>query len=284
MSEKFTPSEQALIERLRKAPQVELSSEALTAIHSRMIDAFENPPIPTPSPFSIPSSVLIAFLIVGALTTIGLLFALSRPAQVVTPTVPVTQTPAPVTLTPTATQTPTNTPQATPTALPSASITPRHIPTSVPTATTKARMIIEGPIDQITDNVVTIYGIPIQIEPANPLLPGLSIGDIIRVEGDLQTANGVTIIIAVVITMPPDKNPTPGINTNIDTDINTNPSTGEVWQDNGNCDNPPPDWAPANGWRARCQGQDNPRPNNDKPDNDKPDNNNGHGNNDDDDD
>ena len=28
-----------------------------------------------------------------------------------------------------------------------------------------------------------------------------------------------------------------------------------IWLDNGNCNNPPPDWAPANGWRARCEGQ-----------------------------
>lgn len=32
-----------------------------------------------------------------------------------------------------------------------------------------------------------------------------------------------------------------------------NPTTGEVWYDDGTCDNPPPDWTPANGWRQRCE-------------------------------
>lgn len=31
-----------------------------------------------------------------------------------------------------------------------------------------------------------------------------------------------------------------------------------MWQDNGRCDNPPPPWAPARGWRARCEGQSPP--------------------------
>jgi hypothetical protein len=29
---------------------------------------------------------------------------------------------------------------------------------------------------------------------------------------------------------------------------------GQVWRDEGNCDNPPPSWAPAHGWRLRCEG------------------------------
>ncbi|MBZ0294349.1 MAG: DUF5667 domain-containing protein [Anaerolineae bacterium] len=28
-----------------------------------------------------------------------------------------------------------------------------------------------------------------------------------------------------------------------------------IWRDNGSCDNPPPAWAPANGWRTRCENQ-----------------------------
>jgi hypothetical protein len=29
--------------------------------------------------------------------------------------------------------------------------------------------------------------------------------------------------------------------------------SGEVWRDDGSCNNPPPPWAPANGWRRRCE-------------------------------
>ena len=31
-------------------------------------------------------------------------------------------------------------------------------------------------------------------------------------------------------------------------------TTGEAWRDRGNCSNPPPPWAPAHGWRRRCEG------------------------------
>jgi hypothetical protein len=30
----------------------------------------------------------------------------------------------------------------------------------------------------------------------------------------------------------------------------------EVFRDDENCSNPPPDWAPAHGWRRRCEGQE----------------------------
>ncbi|NWF70225.1 MAG: hypothetical protein HXY40_14155, partial [Chloroflexi bacterium] len=42
-------------------------------------------------------------------------------------------------------------------------------------------------------------------------------------------------------------------------------TTGEVWRDDGSCNNPPPDWAPAVGWRQRCQGQGTPPGHTDNP-------------------
>jgi hypothetical protein len=55
----------------------------------------------------------------------------------------------------------------------------------------------------------------------------------------------------------------------VEVDVNVNPQSGEVWRDKGNCQNPPPDWAPANGWRRRCgenTGNDNHEPHHDKDD------------------
>jgi hypothetical protein len=56
---------------------------------------------------------------------------------------------------------------------------------------------------------------------------------------------------ATIIVVPPTAVPA---NDSVAIDAN-----GQIiWQDNGACDNPPPPWAPAHGWRARCEGQSQP--------------------------
>src|SRR4051794_9778355 len=115
MSEQFSNPEQALIERLRRAPQPELSTEIREAILGRVLDALEHPPLPIPRPRLLqPVTVIAIVVIVGALIAGGILFILSRqnqsvppPSPTATPTVLPSLSPtSTVTFTPTATAPP----------------------------------------------------------------------------------------------------------------------------------------------------------------------------------
>lgn len=106
-------------------------------------------------------------------------------------------------------------------------------------------IIIEGPVQQINVNIITIYDIDIEINADDPILTVIQIGDNIRVEGDMLDSGGTIIIVAINITI-------------IDVDIVISDDGGVVWRDSGQgCGNPPPPWAPANGWRRRCEGGGN---------------------------
>ena len=99
-------------------------------------------------------------------------------------------------------------------------------------------IIIEGPVQEININIITIYDFDIEIDIDDPILNVVQIGDFIRVEGDLVTGGDTIVVIAIFVTI-------------IDVDVVINVD-GDIWRDPGNCDNPPPPWAPAHGWRRRC--------------------------------
>jgi hypothetical protein len=101
-------------------------------------------------------------------------------------------------------------------------------------------IVVEGPVQEINVNVVNIYDIDIALNPVDPLLNVIQIGDVIRVEGDIDDDCPTLVIIAVVVVF-------------VDVDVVIIDGS-HVWRDNGNCNNPPPPWAPANGWRRRCEG------------------------------
>jgi hypothetical protein len=229
MSEHYSTPEQALIERLRRAPQPELSSEARAMIRARMLDALDHPPAPRRVPsrpmMAVAAAVVAVTLMVGA----ALLVLSQQNQTVITPTAPATFTLIP----PTETSTPTASPTVT--ASPTLTLTP----TVVPTASMEVISIVEGPVQKVDGNVITIYGTPIQIPPDTTVI----VGDVVRVESSDQS--GTSQVITVT---PIAANGTPP--------AETNPSSGEVWHDDGTCSHPPPDWAPANGWRRRCQGQE----------------------------
>ncbi|MBL8161859.1 MAG: hypothetical protein JNJ61_07715 [Anaerolineae bacterium] len=185
-------------------------------------------------------------------------------------------TPTP-TMTPTVspTSTPEGTPEATPEGTPEA--TPEATPEGTPEATPEATpdddddtiiIVIEGPVEEININIIVIYGIEIELDVDDPLLLIIKIGDIVRIEGsvsddDDDDDDSKIIIIAITVII-------------INVDINI--ETGEVWRDDGDCSNGPPPWAPANGWRRRCEGNGGGNPGNGNG------NGNGRGNDDDDDD
>jgi hypothetical protein len=124
---------------------------------------------------------------------------------------------------------------ATPT--PTATMTPTATPLPDDDNDLPITIIIEGPVQEININTITIYDIDIVVGETNPILGIIQIGDVLYVEGNTQEADGIIVIIAINIVV-------------INVDINVD--TGEYWRDDGTCANPPPPWAPANGWRRRC--------------------------------
>ncbi len=152
----------------------------------------------------------------------------------------------------TATPTPEATSEATPEITPEA--TPEATSETTPEATpdpddddVPVIIVIEGPVQAINVNIITIYNINIQVDADDPILTVIQIGDIVRIEGSIlddDDDDGDTTIVIIAVTI---------VIINVDVVI----VDGNVWRDSGNCSNPPPPWAPANGWRRRCE---NPSP------------------------
>jgi uncharacterized membrane protein YgcG len=137
------------------------------------------------------------------------------------------------------------TPETTPPAEATAETTPpaEATPESTPIVVDDDAIIIviEGPVEAININIITIYGVNIVLSPNDPLLTVIQIGDVIRIEGAMDhDDDGLTIVIIAI--------------TIIFVDVDVFVLDGDVWRDEGNCGNPPPPWAPANGWRRRCEG------------------------------
>jgi hypothetical protein len=150
---------------------------------------------------------------------------------------PATPTPTPVT---TQESTPEATPESTATVTPVATMELTPEVTVVPGS--PVIIVIEGPVQAININIITIYNINIQLDPNDPNLLIIKVGDIVHIEGT-PTGNGNIIIIAVTV---------------IIINVDVNPSTGDVWRDDDHgCGNPPPSWAPAHGWHRKCDNQNN---------------------------
>lgn len=159
-----------------------------------------------------------------------------------------TETPAP-----SATAQPTGTAMPSPTEAPTLTWTPpasfTHIASPLPPTPTPApqdealpvNLIVEGPIEAINGNIIIIYGIEITFAPDDPVLAVLRVGDKIRVNGSITEAAGSTVVVISVETQPADDS------------IAISEDGQSVWRDEGDCANPPPPWAPAHGWRARCE-------------------------------
>ncbi len=112
-------------------------------------------------------------------------------------------------------------------------------------------IVIEGPVTAIQVDVVTtvtIYNIDIVIQESSDLITVIQVGDVIRVEGELASGNNLVFVggsvnITVVI-----------VNINIVfISVDVYVVDGDVWRDREDCSNPPPPWAPARGWRERCE-------------------------------
>jgi len=118
-------------------------------------------------------------------------------------------------------------------------VLPPPLSTPLPTTT-----VVEGPVETISGRVITVFGIDIEVAAENPLLSVLQIGDVVRVEGEASERGSTMVIIAAKIVL-------------VDAEIFVN-DAGLVWRDDGGCFNPPPPWASAAAWRARCARQESP--------------------------
>jgi hypothetical protein len=234
MADQFTPEERGLIERLQNAPQPNLNPDRFEAIRAQILNAMDVPPLsPAPRPGFTPSVPLIGAAVVIIVVVVIVSVILKPQSAIPTPSL---TAPPTVIMTPTPEATAENTPEAT------VEATEETTPEATPESTDEAVIVIEGPVDSINGNIITIFGVTVEIDPNDPLLGIIQIGDVIHIEGN----NGTTVITATTITY-------------VNIEVNINSSTGEVWKDTGSCDHPPPDWAPANGWRRRCQGQTQPQ-------------------------
>ena len=223
----FDSEEQALIERLQRAPQPHLTPRAFDNIRARVLEGVRPAPVPT---FRLrrwtlglvaASFIVITFAVVVLVNkprpqpdSVALLGTLT-PTEVVAATrtqEPPTVVPVQVTIvttvppaSPSATEKP---PLITNSPFPTASPTiPEASPTNIPAAI----IVVEGRIQSITANQVKVYDISIQVAPENPILRILKVGDFIRVTGSLssggqlnavqvsniidQPSNGATVLI-----------------------------------------------------------------------------------------
>lgn len=74
--------------------------------------------------------------------------------------------------------------------------TPEMTPTATATPNPNLIVVIEGPVVNIVTNIITIYDFDIEVEPANPILDLIEIGQIIHVEGVFNNAG---VIVASVV-------------------------------------------------------------------------------------
>ena len=83
-------------------------------------------------------------------------------------------------------------PEATPEITPEPSSDTNNVPVTI---------VVEGPVEAINVNVITIFNMDIEVEPTAPILKEIHIGDHIRVEGNPRTRGNTIIIVAVNITI-----------------------------------------------------------------------------------
>lgn len=248
--------------RLASAPRPSLSPVAMALIQARVMQS-------QPTPLRLPLSSSVRLALVAALTVIvfaGAVFAAHKmgftliapnasrtPANTATPSATWTQTASPTETSaptieapviflasPSPSLTPTQSPSPTVTETPTPSATPLLPTVTLSPMSLPATLIIEGPVQAIDGDIVVIYDIEVEVNPNDPILTIIQVGDPVRVEGILGTEGNEIIVIAVSVTT-------------IDVEVNISPE-GEVWRDTGDCSNPPPDWAPAYGWHTRCEG------------------------------
>lgn len=216
-----------IAQHLASLPKTSLSAGAVTNIEAQLRQAAVTF---GPPRFFNPTRTLLISVAVGIMAILVGIFVIFDEDD----KLPAVETTATATTSPTSSHTPTATITLT------QSLTATALATPTLTATPVGSLVIEGPIQAINGSAIVIYGITIQLDPANPLIPTLQVNDTLHIEGQIEVAGNSVIVIAITIVL-------------VDVDIYIS-DDGQVFRDDASCNNPPPPWAPAHGWRARCEG------------------------------
>lgn len=231
MDNQLPPEEQNLIRAIQAVPKPKLDPAVRDAIRERMVSEFravnlgKQPHSPSIRPrFAMQlSAVLVATVM---LVIIGLVIAqignqnpglgtstvtASSESQVaVVPSVTLASTVEGATVTATATSE--SVPSVIPTISPATAVTPSNTP---PPQTQEVIVNIEGPVTNISNNIVSIYDFNIAVEPQHPILQVIDVGDIVRVQGVLGSDNTV---VATIISNILDANLANGVNATVGLD------------------------------------------------------------------
>ena len=229
IDEQLSPEERQLIQRIQAVAKPKLDAAAREAIRQSMLSEFRGtiapgqPQAPGLRPrFSFhPTPIWVAAAVV--VLVVGLLIVVQNgnpnnaaPGETFVPTATpenqIAGAPTPTATMPivaaTATEvmhlTPSVAPELHPsltlTLSPTAQVAPSGTAIPLPTPTADSMVTIEGPVTSITDNVVTIYGFQIEVDPEHPILQIIDVGDMVRVEGVL--AGSGVVLAAVVSNLP----------------------------------------------------------------------------------
>jgi hypothetical protein len=223
----FTPEELALIRRLRSAPQPQLRPQAFQAIQQRILQATE---LPSGSgrPIQAGRTILLRLLFVIGLLVVVIVIVASvlaasrqkrsgevpgtasmtlTPADSPEPTLPILNTAKP-SATGTGGQ-PTLQKTVSPTFQPTAGPLPTTAPvaetqppaTAVRATPSEALVVVEGPVQKINNDIITVFDMDIRVDTTDPTLTLVQIGKTIRVEGYLDSDSQTPIIIAVTVSV-----------------------------------------------------------------------------------
>lgn len=220
--DQLSPEEQAIVRQIQAISKPKLDAAARDEIRQRMVTEFRavtvsEPPHPrlVRPRFTIwRAAALVAAMIVAAIglainqngnrntipiveTSTVTLSPANQVAVVPSATLPVTISGAtaivptvPSQITELAPNIPTTTLVATQAVMPSEQ-----------TATPEMVVNIEGPVTSIVNNVVTVYGFNIEVAPQHPILQVIDVGDVVRVQGVLDSSGAVK---ASVVSNLPD--------------------------------------------------------------------------------
>ena len=234
IDDQLSPEERQLVQKIQAVAKPKLEATARETIRQSMLSEFRGtlppgqPHAPRMRPrFSFPTTPIwvaaaVVVLVVGLLIVIqngtsnhaalaGSSTPTATPEQQIV-VAPTQTAPVPV-VAPTATEGVTITPLVSPEFIPSltrtlppttAQVAPSGTPVPLPTLTTESVVTIEGPVTSITDNVVTIYGFQIEVAPQHPILQIIDVGDVVRVEGVLDSSG---VVLAAVVSNLPDAAP-----------------------------------------------------------------------------
>jgi hypothetical protein len=237
--EQFTPEEQALVDRLHSSPQPRLRLGAFETIQQRIFQEMEGalPPARTPASLVTPKAIVVAIAVVIIIVIVIMVVRNGQP-----------QPSSEVILTPSDTTEPTPVPTGTV----AVETTPELIIelTQEPTKEVTASPIseidevlsiveIEGPIESIQANIITIYSFEIELPENDPRITVIQVGDILHVRGHHSHDRGALVIVALVFDF---------------VDIDVIVFEGQVWRDTLSCALAPPAWADtlAVHWHGRC--------------------------------